>query len=313
MSDLLLLISLAAIFAAITLVGVSVEISRNRRRRVVELLAAQVEPVTPVASVREHELARPIGERAVVPIFVTLGRVARRLTPVDVRERLARKLVLAGSPEGWDADRIAIFKIVGLVGGTFGGIWLGNYLGQAGLTYFLLIGMGTAGGYFLPDVFLNRAAEDRQKAIQRALPDTMDLLTISVEAGLGFDAALAQVREHVPGPLSEEISRMLQEVQLGVSRQTAFRHMASRSDVEELQGFVLAMIQADIFGISVSRVLRAQAKELRSRRRQRAERTAMQIPVKILFPMIFCVMPALFVVVIGPGALTIIENFSGTF
>jgi tight adherence protein C len=312
MSDLFLLLSLVATFAAITLMGVAVEISRSRRRRVVDLLEAQVEP-TPVSNVREHELARPIAQRAVVPVIATLGRGARRLTPLDVRERLARKLVLAGSPEGWDADRIAVFKIVGLVVGTVVGIFLGNYLDQTGLYYFVLIGLGTGGGYLLPDVFLNRAADDRQKAIQRALPDTMDLLTISVEAGLGFDAALAQVREHVPGPLSEEISRMLQEVQLGVSRQTAFRHMAARSDVEEVQGFVLAMIQADIFGISVSRVLRAQAKELRSRRRQRAERTAMQIPVKILFPMIFCVMPALFVVVIGPGALTIIENFSGTF
>jgi tight adherence protein C len=139
----------------------------------------------------------------------------------------------------------------------------------------------------------------------------MDLLTISVEAGLGFDSALAQVVKHVPGPLTEEISRMMQEVQLGATRGEAFRHLGERSNVEELKSFVLAMVQADIFGISVSKVLRAQAKELRTRRRQRAERTAMQIPVKILFPMILCVMPALFIVVIGPGAIRIAESFAG--
>jgi tight adherence protein C len=312
MSDLFLLLSLVGTFGAITAVGFAVEVSRSRRRRAVEILESQIDPI-PVANVREHELARPVTERAVVPILTAVGRVGRRITPLDVRDRLARKLVLAGSPEAWDADRIAAFKVVGLVVGAAGGVALSRYLGLAGLQYFILIALATAGGYLLPDVFLNRAAEERQTAIRRALPDTMDLLTISVEAGLGFDAALAQVREHVPGPLSEEIARMLQEVQLGVSRQDAFRHMSERSDVEELQGFVLAMVQADVFGISVSRVLRAQAKELRTRRRQRAERTAMQIPVKILFPMIFCVMPALFVVVIGPGALTIIENFSGAF
>jgi tight adherence protein C len=312
MSDVFLLLSLVATFGAITAVGFAVEVSRSRRRRAVEILQSQVDPV-PVANVREHELARPVVERAVVPLVSAAGRVGRRITPLDVRERLARKLVLAGSPEAWDADRVAAFKVVGLIVGAVGGVALSRFLDLAGLQYFLLVALATAGGYLLPDVFLNRAAEERQTAIRRALPDTMDLLTISVEAGLGFDAALAQVREHVPGPLSEEIARMLQEVQLGVSRQDAFRHMSERSDVEELQGFVLAMVQADVFGISVSRVLRAQAKELRSRRRQRAERTAMQIPVKILFPMIFCVMPALFVVVIGPGAIQIFENFSGAF
>jgi tight adherence protein C len=164
-------------------------------------------------------------------------------------------------------------------------------------------------GYIAPDSILNRKAEDRQKRIRRAMPDTMDLLTISVEAGLGFDSALAQVVQHVPGPLSLELGRMLQEVQLGRSRADAFRDLAARTDVEEMSAFTLAMIQADIFGVSVSKVLRAQAKELRVKRRQSAERIAMQIPVKILFPMLFCVMPALFVVVIGPGAIRIFDAF----
>jgi tight adherence protein C len=154
-------------------------------------------------------------------------------------------------------------------------------------------------------------AQRRQEQIRRALPDSMDLLTISVEAGLGFDAAMAQVVKNVPGPLSHEFARMLHEMQLGVSRDDAFRKLADRTNVDELKAFVIAMIQANKFGVGVANVLRAQAKELRTKRKQRAERKAMQTPVKILFPLIFCVLPALFVVVIGPGAIRIIMSFSG--
>jgi tight adherence protein C len=312
MSDLLLLLALLGTFSAITVAGVAIETSRARRRRSVDLLQSQVE-VLPTPNLREQDLTRPLTDRAVAPFLNGLARAGRRITPLDLRERIARKLVLAGSPANWDADRIAAFKVVGLVAGAAGGFALGQLLDLKGLGYFLIVAVMTGGGYLLPDVVLNRAVEDRQGSIRRALPDTMDLLTISVEAGLGLEAALAQVVQHVPGPLSEEISRMMQEVQLGVSRQDAFRHLGERSDVEELNAFVLAMIQADIFGISISKVLRAQAGELRVRRRQRAERTAMQIPVKILFPMIFCVMPALFIVVIGPGAIRIFDNLFGAF
>jgi tight adherence protein C len=143
------------------------------------------------------------------------------------------------------------------------------------------------------------------------MPDTMDLLTISVEAGLSFDAALAHVRKNVPGPLSDEIGRMLHEMQLGVSRVEAFRHLADRTDVEELKAFVLSMVQADTFGISVGKVLRAQAKELRMKRRQRAEEAAMKVPVKMLFPLIFCILPAMFIVMVGPGVIRIMRAFSG--
>jgi tight adherence protein C len=152
-------------------------------------------------------------------------------------------------------------------------------------------------------------ARGRQLAISNALPDTLDQLTICVEAGLGFDSALAQVVRNVPGPLSEEIARMLREMQLGVSRAEALRHLAQRAKVEELDGFVLAMVQADIFGVSIANVLRAQSRELRSKRRQRAEELAQKIPVKLLFPMIFLVLPALFIIVLGPGALKIYHQF----
>jgi len=139
----------------------------------------------------------------------------------------------------------------------------------------------------------------------------MDLLTISVEAGLGFDAALAHVRRNVPGPLSDEIGRVLQEVQLGESRTTTFRHLAERTDVDELKGFVLAMIQADQFGISIAKVLRAQAVDLRTRRRQRAEEMAVKVPVKLVLPLILGIMPAMFVVIAGPGVIRLAHSFLG--
>jgi tight adherence protein C len=155
------------------------------------------------------------------------------------------------------------------------------------------------------------AAANRQRAIQRQLADVMDLLTISVEAGLGFEAALSQVTKNVPGALSEEFARLLQEVQIGVSRTEAFRHLGERTNVPELQSFVLSMIQADLFGVSIANVLRAQSRELRQKRRQRAEEIAQKIPVKLLFPMIFLVLPALFIVVLGPGAIKIYQQFFG--
>jgi tight adherence protein C len=310
MSNVYLLLALVGTFGCVAAAFGVVVAARAGRARSVRLLESQIEPV-PVSNMREQELGVPFADRAMKPVLRGVGRVGRRITPMDVRDRLARKIVLAGSPAGWDADRLAAAKVAGLVVGCLAGVFLAHMVVLAGLTQIIFIGITTASGYFLPDIYVNRAAEERQKAIGRALPDTMDLLTISVEAGLGFDAALSQVVEHVPGPLSEEISRLLQEIQLGKARADALRDLGDRNDVDELGSFVLAVIQADVFGISVSTVLRAQAKDLRVRRRQRAERSAMQIPVKILFPTILCVLPALFVVILGPGAIRIMQNFSG--
>ncbi len=140
------------------------------------------------------------------------------------------------------------------------------------------------------------------------MSDTLDLLTISVEAGLSLNASIAQVVQNVPGVLSAEFARMLQEIQLGVPRSEAFRHLADRTDVEELNAFALAMIQADAFGVSIASVLRTQAQQLRIKRRQWAEQKAQQTPVKIVFPLVLCVLPALFVVIVGPGAIRIVTQ-----
>jgi tight adherence protein C len=170
-----------------------------------------------------------------------------------------------------------------------------------------MIGMAIV-GFVLPDSVVNRKVQERQKEILKTLSDTLDLLTISVEAGLSLNAAIAQVVQNVPGVLSAEFARMLQEIQLGVPRSEAFRHLADRTDVDELNGFALAMIQADVFGVSIASVLRTQAQQLRIKRRQAAEAKAQQTPVKIVFPLVLCILPARFVVIVGPGAIQIVTQ-----
>ena len=308
MSEVYLAIAMLATFSAVMLCGLVFEASIGQRRRASKQLEARLENVA--VSLRDQELSKSFLSRILLPSFGTLGKIAQRMTPLGLRERLARKLVLGGSPAGWDAEKVAAFKLVGLAGGIALGFIIGAGGGGAKMMALMLLLGGI--GYFAPDGVLSGRAQRRQEQIRKALPDTMDLLTISVEAGLGFDAALAQVVRNVQGPLSQEIGRMLHELQLGVSRADAFRKLADRTDVEELRAFVISMIQANKFGVGVAGVLRAQAKELRMKRKQRAEQKAMQTPVKILFPLIFCVLPSLFVVVIGPGAIRIFQAFFGS-
>jgi tight adherence protein C len=166
-------------------------------------------------------------------------------------------------------------------------------------------------GFFGPDAWLRRHIDERKSSMQKALPDTLDLLVISVEAGLGFDSALARVVQTVPGALSEEFFRMLQETRVGVSRRDAMRHLLDRTDLDELRSFLLAMMQAEAFGVTIARVLRVQADEMRVKRRQRAQEKAFAAPVKLVFPLVFCIFPSLFIVLLGPAAIQIGDAFSG--
>ena len=310
MSSVFMPIALVATFGSVLVVGLSVESARRVRRQTDQLLQTQVGDVT-IPDQREQELARPAVERIVLPLIGAFGTIGKRITPAETRNRLQRKLMLAGSPAGWDAEKVVAFKVVGTASMLLIGFLLVKAAHLHGIVGTGLPILMALVGYAMPGAWLGQAGGNRQEQIRRALPDTMDLLTISVEAGLGFDAALAQVVRNVPGPLSEEISRLLQEMQLGMSRVDGFRKLADRTNVDELRGFVLAMIQADIFGVSIAGVLRSQAKDLRIKRRQRAEKKAMTSPLKLLFPLIFCVLPALFVVVLGPGAIRIMHNFFG--
>jgi tight adherence protein C len=307
MSELYLPLGLVGTFSAVALGSIAVQAVMAGRRRAVDILRSQVQEF----DTRGKELSEPFLDRVLVPFIAGVGALVKRITPIGMRERIARKVVLAGSPVGLDAEKVAAFKVLGIVGGGAIGLVLALLMGVSGRLVPGVAVFGAVFGYLIPGAGLGQKAIGRQDIIRRALPDTMDLLTVSVEAGLGFDAALAHVRRNVPGPLSDEIGRMLQEMQLGVSRVDSFRHLADRTDIDELKAFVLAMVQADIFGISISKVLRSQAKDLRTKRRQRAEEIGMKIPVKLLFPMIFCILPSMFVVLVGPGIIRIMEDFTG--
>jgi tight adherence protein C len=179
-------------------------------------------------------------------------------------------------------------------------------------TLFVCVGLSML-GYMLPNIVIYQMGASRSEQMQRDLPDALDLLTISVEAGLAFDAALARVARSTEGPLAAEFARVLQEMNIGVGRVDAIRALGERTHIPELRAFVTAMVQADAFGIPIAQVLRVQSNEMRVKRRQRAEEKAQKVPVKILFPLIFCILPTLFLVVMGPAVISMMENFSGRF
>jgi tight adherence protein C len=299
-------------FFTFVLLGVAVDQAAAEKRRAVRMLESHVSganPSGPTINMRDAELSENFVKRVLMPVMGTASRFARRVTPIDARDRLAHKIVLAGSPPGWDAERILAFKIIGAGVGVVGGIFISNLTHLTSFLQILCIGLLTFAGFVLPDSRVNRRVQERQKEILGTLSDTLDLLTISVEAGLALNAAIAQVVQNVPGVLSSEFARMLQEIQLGVPRSDAFRHLADRTDVDELNAFALAMIQADVFGVSIASVLRTQAQQQRIKRRQNIEAKAQQTPVKIVFPLILCILPSLFIVIIGPGAINIYHSF----
>ena len=234
--------------------------------------------------------------------------VALRLSPSGIAGTLQRRLDVAGNPRRWTPDRILAVKGLGLILLAMIGALYG--LHNPGLLI-LFAAVGGAIGFFLPDVLLYNAGLKRQAKLQLALPDALDMLTVCVEAGLGFDAALNQVARNTDGPLAAEFARALQEMQIGKSRAQALRALADRTTVPEVRAFVSALVQASDHGIPVARVLREQAKEMRIRRRQRAETKAQQVPVKITFPLILCLFPALLVIVLGPGVINIAHSLLG--
>jgi tight adherence protein C len=308
-----LALALIGTFLTIFVVGIAVDMMINSKRRYATVLQTQVGAAPDsIANFRQEQLKTNALERLIFPFAGKVVSSVTRLTPLDLYGRTNRLIELAGNPPSMTAERIVAFKIIGAIAGLVVGILVAPVLPFKGLVPTVVIPVFFAfTGYTFPSAGLASKASKRQKEIRKALPDTMDLLTISVEAGLGFDAALAQVVKNVPGPLSEEIARMLQEMQIGVSRTEALRHVNDRTEVPELDGFVLSMIQADKYGVGVAKVLRAQSTELRQKRRQRAEEVAQKVPLKLLFPMIFMVLPALFIVILGPGAIKVYENFFG--
>jgi tight adherence protein C len=303
------LLGILAAFLAVALASIAVwDFALERRQVFKNLRSVRAIELSP-SEVRQRELARPFTQRVALPALKNIGSLGRKFTPSSVTERLAKELVYAGTPAGWDAERVLAMKLLGA--GVLGiGLLLLTHLGHMSNLRSLIIALlGVFAGYYAPEWILRAKSGQRQGNIQRTLPDALDLLSITVEAGLGFDAAVARVARQAGGPLGEELHRVLQEMQIGKSRSDALRDLGDRSTVPELKSFVLAMVQADVFGISISKVLHVQAHEMRVKRRQRAEEKAQKVPVKIVFPLIFNIFPSLFVVLLGPAIITIRQAF----
>ncbi len=238
-----------------------------------------------------------------------LAQIGYRLTPPGYIRKLDKLLALAGRPASLPLGRVLAAKpALGLTG-----IALGFYIGSIGPTPIIkMVGVFVALlGYFIPDLLLYSKGQERQKLIQLELANTLDQMLISVEAGLGFEGAMARAGENGKGPLAEELVRTLQDMQVGRSRRESYLALSERTNIPELRSFVQAVVQADTYGIAISRVLRIQAKVMRVKRRQRAEEKAMKLPVTILFPLLFFIFPVLFIAILGPAVINAMTTFSG--
>jgi tight adherence protein C len=268
-------------------------VDRQGRLAVSDLLARGAAPVTSAVETRPG----------------ILEGVGRRLTPPAYVAFLDRLLALAGRPASMPLGKVLGSKLaIGLAGVT-----IGFYLTAIGSTPLMkLAGLFVLVlGYFIPDLLLYSKGQERQKVMQLELANTLDQMLISVEAGLGFEGAMARAGDNGKGPLAEELVRTLQDMQVGRSRRESYLALAERTNIPELRSFVQAVVQADTYGIAISRVLRVQAKVMRVKRRQRAEEKAMKLPVMILFPLLFFIFPVLFIAILGPAVVNTVMTFSG--
>ena len=252
------------------------------------------------------DMQTPFSERVLGPSAKRLAGLVYRFGPKNMAENTRKRLVTAGLADKLEPDSFYALSLAIPVA-LFGLLFLMKLSGNG---YSWPVWAVAAGSPYLPKMWLTRKVEARQREIKKALADTLDLMTIAVEAGLGFDAALGRVVGAIRGPLSDELFRMLQELRIGIPRNAALANLGGRTNVEELDQFITAIHQADSFGIAIGKVLRVQAQQLRQKRSQLAEERAAKTPVKLLFPLLLCVFPALFVVLVGPAAISIAHNLS---
>ncbi len=257
---------------------------------------------------RAATLQRDVGERTLVPLVARLAGLTRRYTPRARIAGLEQRLLLAGASGGWTLERVlAVKALFALAGAALALLRLMAAPSFVGVL--LSLGLGVF-GFFLPDVLLRIKTDNRQKVIRRELADTVDQLTIAVQAGLGLDAAIARLGVTGEGPLAAEFARVSQDVRAGMRRGNALLTMSDRVQLPELRQLVVALAQAEKLGVPIAQTMKVQAAELRLKRRQHAEEQAMKLPVKILLPMMFCILPCLFVVILGPAAMSIFETLS---
>ena len=263
-------------------------------------------------NLEELELQQPFFDRTIKPLTARLSGSVARITSSNFSERTDKRLALAGNPGDMRTGDWLGIKAMGAVAGAgilflLFGILSGNILNGI---VFAVLGLGI--GYIVPEFWLSGRIKKRQKLILIQIPDALDLLTISVRAGLGFDAALGKVVEKMKGPLVDEFRRALAEVRVGKVRRDALRDIVARTEVQPLTNFIGAIIQAEQLGVSISKVLQIQSEQLRIERRQRAEELAAKAPIKMLFPLVGCIFPALFIVILGPAIILIVGNLGNT-
>ena len=262
------------------------------------------------SNLEELELQQPFLDRTLRPLAARLSGSVARITSASFAVRTQRRLAMAGNPGALNvSDWLGMKAVFALLGGGILFLLL-LLLGMSPVTCVVMGVLGLGIGYIAPEFWLGRRVKARQTRILRMIPDSLDLLTISVRAGLAFDAALAKVVEKVPGPLSEEFRRALAEVRVGKQRREALRDIVPRTDVQPLTNFIGAIIQAEQLGVSISKVLQVQSEQLRIERRQRAEEMAAKAPIKMLFPLVGCIFPSLFIIILGPAVILIVQNFT---
>lgn len=296
-------LAVAAVSAvtSVTLAATAIALPPTRRETMLRTLAAfgagRVTDTRATTSLSGG--LRPAAEQV-------LQRVGDVLAAGGARARLARHLDYAGNPPDWPLDRVIRARVLTAIVLGLIGLYFGHYFGGHGL-----LGGLTAAllGLFLPDLLAYNQGAKRQQALTRSLPDVLDALVIGVEAGLGLDSAMVQVANMLRGPMPDEVHRVLQEMKLGVGRSEALRALAARTTVRDLKVLVNALVQAGELGISVAGILREHSHDQRLRRRQRAEEQAQKVAVKLLFPVLFCLFPVIFVVVLGPAVMSFAKNF----
>ena len=300
----ILVAAIAAVAVFLITVGLATRPGKDAVQARLEQLVVQPK------SLEEYELQQPFFERALRPLVKRLARAGRRGDQGGIIARTDAKLEKAGYPGGLrGADWMGV-KLLAAIAFAVLGFVLGLLLGGVtGGLFFALVGAGV--GFMGPEFWLGRAIRSRAMGMVLQLPDALDLLTISVEAGLGFDAALAKVVEKMEGPLVQEFRQALAEIRMGRSRRDALRDVAKRADSQPINNFIGAIVQAEQLGVPIAKVLQIQSNQLRIERRQRAEEAAAKAPVKMLFPMVGCIFPTIFIVILGPAIVTVMRGGLG--
>ncbi len=302
------LILLIAGFAATTIILIAVGLTSPTTSDDVAVRLEEFASRSAPLTLEEIELSQPFTQRIMLPILKGLASFVTRFTPTHTLEATRHNLEMAGRPNNWGATEFFGARAgVAILMGAFAFL-LTSVTGQAFLIRLGATVLGFVLGYLLPALWLGGKIRRRQDEVLKAMPDALDLLTICVEAGLGFDAAMAKVAEKWDNALSQAFSRVIQEIRLGKLRRVALREMDRTTGVADITSFVAAVIQADQLGVSMAKVMRIQSEQMRIKRRQRAEEKAHQAPVKMLFPLVFLIFPSIYIVLLGPAVLVVKES-----